>query len=92
MEISDRAACQDQRRQKQCIGLDHPLRFGKGRIQPMLQDGQRHIDDGHIDEGHAGGDDGRCQDPFFLASRYTARRSHNRWFIRPRHEFQSASE
>jgi hypothetical protein len=54
---------ENQRAEEERIGLDDPLDVGDGRVEMLLQRGQRDVDDRAVDEGHARRDDRRVERP-----------------------------
>ena len=66
--IAQRAAGQEQRRQRQRVGFDHPLHLGQRRVERGLQRGKRDVDDGAVDERQARSEDGGGQHPAAAAT------------------------
>ncbi len=52
--VRQRALGEDQRGQADGVGGDHPLQIVEGCVQGPLDRGQRHLDDGDVDEEHEG--------------------------------------
>ena len=50
VEVAERAADEDQRREQQQVGLDDPLLVGERRVEVVAQRGQRDVDDRLVDE------------------------------------------
>ena len=69
--IAQRSADENQRAEKQRVGLDHPLDVGDRRVKIGLERGQRDVDDRRIDERHARPEDRGDQRP-------SIRRGHGR--------------
>ena len=65
VQVSERAADENQRPQKQSVGLDHPLHIDHRGMKASLERRQSDIDDRAVDKSHAGTEDGRHQDPVF---------------------------
>jgi hypothetical protein len=63
IEVSKRSAQQYERRQKQGIRFHHPLHVRHGGIQRVLDTGQCDVHYRPINEGHAGAEDCRHQNP-----------------------------
>jgi hypothetical protein len=61
--IAERSADQDERAEKQRVGLDHPLDVGDRGVEIGLKRGQRHVHDRAVDERHARRQDRRHQRP-----------------------------
>ena len=57
-QVAERAASENQRAEKQSVGFNDPLHIDDGGVKALLQRGQRDVDRGAVDEGHAGGEDG----------------------------------
>ncbi|MGC0384009.1 hypothetical protein RKD33_004226 [Streptomyces sp. SAI-129] len=60
------AAEQDQTGQRHHVGVDGPLQGGEVRAEVAADVGQRDVDDGRVEQGHAGAEDGGQQDPLAL--------------------------
>ena len=55
----------------QRIGVHHPLQVAEGRLEGLLDRGQRHIDDGDVEQQHEGGRaDGDEGPPLAVESRH----------------------
>src|SRR6185437_9384910 len=65
--IARRAANQDQGAEQQEVSVDHPLRRRDRYGEFGLNRRQRDIDDGRVDESHAGAEDRRRQHPRLAA-------------------------
>ena len=61
--VAHRAPDQNQRTQKQRVGLDHPLDVRDRRPKAVLKCWQRDVDHCRVGERHARADDGRGQSP-----------------------------
>jgi len=59
--IAGAAADQDQRAQRQEIGVDRPGQSSGAGTEIMPKGRQRHVDDRTVDEGDAGSQNGRSQ-------------------------------
>jgi hypothetical protein len=57
--VSGRAADQQQRRERQQIGIDRPLQLGRRRVKVRPDRGQRDVGDRSVDEGEARREDAR---------------------------------
>ena len=62
-QIANRTADQDERAEKQTIRLNYPLHVNHGRAEAGLESRQCDIHDRAVDEGHAGCENCRSQDP-----------------------------
>ena len=60
VHISQRAADEEERRDKERVGFYDPLDVRKAGMHVRLQNRQRHVHNGHVGERHGGGEDGRC--------------------------------
>jgi hypothetical protein len=61
--VSERASDENQRGEKQRVGLHDPLGAGNADAQVLLEHRQRHAHDGPVDERHARAEDGRGENP-----------------------------
>ena len=59
VQVSQRPADEEQRRQEERVRFHHPLNVRQGRMQGRLQRRQRHVHDRAVDERHARTEDGR---------------------------------
>ena len=77
-QVAQRPAGQQQRGQRQGVGLDHPLHVDERGVEGRLQRRQRDVHDRAVDERHAGAEDGRREDPARRAFRRADRRRRSR--------------
>ena len=70
--IAKRTADEQQRGEQKRVGFDHPLQVNGGGVEARLQRRQRDVDDGAVDEGHAGSENGGCEHP--ASARFRTRR------------------
>ena len=63
-QITKRTPDENQRSQEESVGLDHPLHINYRCMKAGLERRQSDIDDGAVDEGHAGTDNGRGEYPW----------------------------
>ncbi len=79
--VAEGAAEEDQPGQRDHVGVDGPLQGGEVGTEVAADVGQRDVDDGRVQQRHAGAEDGGQQDPLALrrgqpdighAPRYTA--------------------
>ena len=61
--VAERAAEQDERGERQRVGVDHPLQAGGAGAEVGTDRGQRDRDDRGVEEGHARPQNGGEQDP-----------------------------
>src|SRR5204863_6550907 len=61
--IAERTADEQERGEQKRISFDDPLQIRSSGVEACLQGGQRDVDDGAIDEGHAGSEDCGCEYP-----------------------------
>ena len=61
--VAQRAAEQDQRGQRQGVGVDGPLQAAEARAEVRADPLQRHVDDGAVEHDHARAEHGREQHP-----------------------------
>jgi hypothetical protein len=61
--IAERSAEQQQCRQRQQIGIDHPLHFGRARAVALPDRGQGNVEHRPFDEGEARGEDASDKRP-----------------------------
>ena len=60
--VAEPAADEDERAEDEEVGVRHPLQAGEIGAEPLLDRGQRDVDDRAVDEGHRRGDDGGGED------------------------------
>ena len=61
--VGERAGGQQQRGQRQRVGVDHPLQVGEARVQARLDPRQRDVHDRDVEQQHEGRDADRDQRP-----------------------------
>lgn len=61
--VAERAAEQDQPGQREHVAVDGPLERGEARVQVTADGRQGDVDDRRVQQGHAGPEDRRQQDP-----------------------------
>ena len=82
VQVSQRAADEEQRRQEKRVRFHHPLNVRQRRMQGRLQRRQRHVHDRAVNERHARTEDGRGQNPGAVRCRRAlARAGENRGFV-----------
>ena len=59
--VAEAAADQQQRDQRQRVGLDHPLLAGEADVEPVADRRQGDVDDGAVEEDDGGAEDRRDQ-------------------------------
>ena len=61
--VAQRAAEQDERGQREGVGIDRPCQSGRAGVEVLVYRGQRDVDDGRVEQRHAGARDRRGQHP-----------------------------
>ena len=51
-QVGHRAGRQQERRERECVGVDDPLEIGEARAEIALDRGQRDVDDRHVEQQH----------------------------------------
>jgi hypothetical protein len=52
VEVGQRAGCEQECSQRQCVGADHPLQIRQRRPERALDVGQRHVHDRDVEQKH----------------------------------------